>query len=120
MSPRLWVLVLAVLLMPRCARAGERGIASWYGHNLRGRLMANGRRFDPRAATIAHRRLPLGTRVRVRNLRNGKAVEAVVTDRGPDVPGRLIDVSRGVAERLGMVEDGWAPVEVTVLPNGRG
>lgn len=119
-SRRGWLLAAAALLAPHRAGARERGIASWYGRRFRGRRMANGRRFDPRAATVAHRRLPLGTRVRVRNLRNGRVVVAEVTDRGPDVPGRILDVSRGVAERLDMVEDGLAPVEITVLSKEKG
>ena len=110
----------AALAASAPAEAGQRGEASFYGGWHHGRLMANGRPFDQMAATVAHRRLPLGTRVRVRNLSTGRAAKAVVTDRGPyrnarDGKPRVVDVSRGVAQRLGMVRQGVAPVEITVL-----
>lgn len=82
--------------------------------------MANGHPFRQMAPTVAHRKLPLGTRVRIRNLSTGRAARATVTDRGPyrnarDGKPRIVDVSRGIAERLGMIQQGVAPVEITVL-----
>jgi rare lipoprotein A len=106
-------LVALALLLPLHAEAGQRGKASWYGPGFAGRPMANGERFRPLAPVVAHRRLPLGTKVLVRNLRNGKVARATVKDRGPYVPGRILDVSQGVARKLGMERQGLAMVEVT-------
>jgi rare lipoprotein A len=66
-------------------------------------------------ATVAHRTLPLGTVVEVRNLANGRTAQAEVTDRGPYARGRVLDVSKGVAQRLDMLHPGTAPVEIRVL-----
>ncbi len=77
--------------------------------------MANQHPFHMAAATVAHRTLPLGTVIEVTNLRNGRVAEAEVTDRGPYVRGRMLDVSRAVAERLGMLQPGVAPVEIRVI-----
>ncbi len=90
----------------------ERGIASWYGPGFHGRQMANGRTFDMRALTVAHRRLPLGTHVCIQNPQNGKVVFATVTDRGPYIDGRVIDLSKKVAEILGITERGTAYVSI--------
>ncbi len=89
------------------------GDASYYGPEFNGRRMANGRRFDPRSASAAHRTLPFGTKVLVTNLRNGRSATATVEDRGPLVRSRIIDLSPRVAEHLGMVVQGVARVRVT-------
>ncbi|MDO9714266.1 septal ring lytic transglycosylase RlpA family protein [Paracraurococcus lichenis] len=88
------------------------GQASYYGPEFNGRRMANGRRFDPRSTSVAHRTLPFGTKVLVTNLGNGRAATATVEDRGPFVQGRIIDLSPRLAEHLGMVVQGVAPVAV--------
>jgi rare lipoprotein A len=91
------------------------GQASWYGRFHHGKRTASGEIFDMHALTAAHRTLPLGTRVRVTNLSNGKSVVVRVNDRGPRRAGRIIDVSRGAAAALDAVADGVFPVEVVVL-----
>jgi rare lipoprotein A len=91
------------------------GKASWYGEFHHGRRTASGEIFDMRALTAAHRSLPLGTRLRVTNLANGRAVNVRVTDRGPFIRGRVIDVSHGVAIALDAVAAGVFPVELVVL-----
>lgn len=91
------------------------GIASWYERENQGPRTASGEPFDDRALTAAHPRLPLGTRVRVTNLRNGRSVLVKINDRGPFVPGRLIDLSKGAAERLGFARQGLAPVRTSVV-----
>lgn len=93
----------------------ERGVASWYGPGFHGRLMANGEVYDQYAMTVASRTLPLGTAVFIKNLDNGRTCMARVNDRGPYIDGRIIDVSRGVAERLDMVEAGLANVSVSTF-----
>ncbi len=93
----------------------QEGRASWYGDAHHGRKTASGDRFDKNALTAAHRTLPLGSRVRVTNLENGRTVEVVVNDRGPFVNGRLIDLSEAAARALGFAEDGLARVRVEAL-----
>lgn len=94
------------------AWAGE---ASWYGPGFHGRLTASGEVYDQDAMTCAHRSLPFDTLVRVRNLDNGSSAVCRISDRGPFIAGRVIDVSRAVAQRLGMIEDGVARVKLTIL-----
>ena len=101
-----------------CAAArgyDEAGTASWYGRAHHGRRTASGQRFDMHGLTAAHRRLPLGSKVRVTNRNNGKSVLLTITDRGPFVPGRVVDVSYGAAKELNFVGAGLAPVRVTAV-----
>lgn len=86
------------------------GVASYYGAELAGNRTANGERFDPSAMTAAHRTLPMGTKLRVTNKANGKSVIVRINDRGPFSKGRIIDVSRGAAEKISMVRSGTARV----------
>ena len=92
-----------------------RGVASYYGRRFHGRLTANGERFDMHAMTAAHKTLPFGTRLRITNPRNGKSVTVRINDRGPYIAGREIDLSRGAAERIGMIQSGHASVEIERL-----
>jgi rare lipoprotein A len=94
--------------------AGEVGIASYYGRHFHGRRTASGHPFDASGSTAAHRTLPLGTEVSITNLANGKVVTATITDRGPFIRGRIIDVSRALAARLGFIHLGKARVRVAV------
>lgn len=93
----------------------QRGIASWYGPTFHGKKTANGEIYDMHAMTAAHTILPLGTRVRVRNLSNNKEVVVRINDRGPFVKERIIDLSFAAAKALGLVGKGTARVEVTAL-----
>lgn len=91
------------------------GEASYYGAELAGNRTANGERFDPRALTAAHRTLPMGSKLRVTNLGNGKSVIVRINDRGPFVKKRLIDVSHAAAEKISMVRAGKAMVKLELL-----
>ena len=93
------------------------GKASWYCERFHGRKTASGERFDHRALTAAHRKLPFGTWVRVTNKKNGRAVVVRINDRGPYSGGRVIDLSRGAAQAVNMTETGIAPVKLEVLPS---
>jgi rare lipoprotein A len=93
----------------------ETGVASWYGHPYHGRLAANGERYDMELMTAAHRTLPFDTWVRVVNELNQKAVELRITDRGPFVGNRIIDVSHAAAKQLEMIGPGTAHVRVEIL-----
>jgi len=88
------------------------GLASFYGHESR---TASGETFNSRELTAAHRTLPFGTRLRVTDLATGRSVTVRVNDRGPFVPGRIVDVSASAAETLGMTERGVAKVKVDVV-----
>ena len=97
------------------------GIASWYGKRFHGRKTASGRNFNMYNKTAAHRSLPLGTKVRVVNLRNGKDIVVDITDRGPYIKGRIIDLSYAAAESIGIIKVGIEKVKVEVisLPGSR-
>ncbi|WP_052296054.1 septal ring lytic transglycosylase RlpA family protein [Thermodesulfobium narugense] len=92
----------------------QEGIASWYGTNLAGRYMSNGEIFDPYDLTAAHRWLPLGSIVLVTNENNGKSVIVTITDRMGSTS-RVIDLSEGAAEKIGMISSGLAPVKIELL-----
>ncbi len=94
----------------------QRGLATWYGGKHHGGPTASGERFDKRAMTAAHLRLPMNTRVRVTNTRNGRTVLLRINDRGPyGNKKRIIDVSEAAAEKLDMIEAGVVPVTVEVI-----
>lgn len=92
------------------AREIERGRASWYGEPFHGRRTASGEIFNMNDLTAAHKTLPFGTRLRVRNLATGQDVLVRINDRGPHVRGRIIDLSRAAAARVGLLGTGTAPV----------
>ena len=104
----------AAVASPHNARPLQTGQASWYGRRFHGRTTASGVPFDMNAMTAAHRTLPFGTRVRVTNLANGRAVTVTINDRGPFVPGRIIDLSRGAAAKLDFLDAGITKVKVEV------
>ena len=93
----------------------QRGLASWYGGQFHGEPTAQGELFNMNALTAAHRSLPLGTRVRVTHLANGRSVVVRINDRGPYKRGVIIDLSRRAARELGMVQEGRARVRVEVV-----
>lgn len=104
------VLVLALLTIPTTSQATT-GMASWYGPGFHGKRTASGERFDQHAMTAAHRTLPFGTRVRVTH--KGRSVVVRINDRGPFVHGRVIDLSKAAARKLGIT--GVAKVTLKVL-----
>ena len=122
----------AILLIPGCASTGnaksdasavtpqvksvQHGEASWYSIKTNGGTRtASGKKLCNFAPTAAHKTLPMGTKVRVTNQVNGKSEVLTITDRGPYIRGRIIDVTIGSAERLGFVKRGVVPVKVEVL-----
>lgn len=92
-----------------------RGKASWYGPGFQGKRTASGERFDMNALTAAHRTLAFGTRVLVRNVRNGREVVVRINDRGPHVRGRIIDLSKAAAAEIDLIEAGEALVVLIEL-----
>jgi rare lipoprotein A len=91
------------------------GVASWYGKFFQGKTTASGEPFDENQLTCAHRTLPLGSVLRVTNLRNNKSVIVTVNDRGPVPENRVIDLSRAAALALDFRDQGLAPVKVELL-----
>lgn len=101
-------------------KRSQLGVASFYGPEFAERPTASGEPFDPQKLTAAHRTLPLGTRVRVTNLENGKQTVVRINDRGPYRNNRVIDLSRAAARKLGFVQDGIAHVRIEVLKTKKG
>ncbi len=127
------LLVLTALLTASCTHAVppagaassaplprvQHGMASWYGKKFHGRKTANGERYDMFKLTAAHRRAPLGTYALVTNVETGRSVRVRINDRGPFAKGRIIDLSRAAAQRVGMLTAGVARVRVEFLPDTR-
>ena len=93
----------------------EHGLASWYGRDFDGKATANGELFDSRKLTAAHKTIPLGSVILVRNMENDKEVFLKVNDRGPFIEGRILDVSEYGAEVLGYKEDGLTHVGIRLV-----
>lgn len=93
----------------------EKGEASWYGHPYHGRKTASGETYNMYEMTAAHRSLPFGTRVRVKRRDTGEEVIVRITDRGPFIKGRIIDLSYAAAQKIHLNRDGVAPVKITVV-----
>jgi len=97
------------------AQHTETGLASFYSDNLQGRMTANGEEYDKLKMTAAHRSLAFNTKIKVTNLENKKSVVVIINDRGPFVEGRILDLSRAAAEKLGFVDKGVVKVKIQVI-----
>lgn len=94
------------------------GLASYYGKKFNGKKTANGEKFNMNEFTAAHRTLPFNSLVKVTNLKNGKSVVVRVNDRGPGSKSRIIDLSKGAAEKIGMISNGIVKVKIELIdPN---
>jgi rare lipoprotein A len=91
------------------------GVASFYGNKFQGRRTANGEKFDNHAFTAAHKSLRFGSRVKVINLRNGLSVIVRVNDRGPFIRGRIIDLSKAAAKKIGITHSGTVIVRLEII-----
>ncbi len=122
----LWTVTLTGMLFGACSWVPkgdaqfdvgikDRGVASWYGEQFHGKQAANGEIFNMEALTAAHRTMPLGSVVRVVNLSNGRHIHVRITDRGPYVNGRILDLSHAAAVQLGMEHGGLAYVQVEIV-----
>jgi rare lipoprotein A len=138
---RRWALVLVVALAAACSApakkkssggrgtssssirfesgATQRGKATWYGGRHHGGPTASGERFDKNAMTAAHKSLPMNSRVRVTHSKTGRTVTVRINDRGPYGKGRIIDLSEAAARRLGILDEGVAPVVIEVISVGK-
>ncbi len=93
----------------------QTGNASWYGPGFHGKKTANGERYNMYAMTAAHKTLPLGTKVQVTNLSNGKKIIVRINDRGPFHGGRIIDLSKTAAKKLDIIKSGFAKVHIKTV-----
>jgi len=96
----------------------QKGYASWYGREFHGKVTASGEKFDMYKYTVAHKKLPFGTVINIRNMSNGKTITARVNDRGPYRGERIVDLSYAAARELGMVEPGMALVGISIVREG--
>ena len=101
-----------IVCFTSCATTKQQGKASYYSDEFDGRKTASGSIFKQNKRTAASKTLPFGTKVKVVNLNNGKTVRVRITDRGPFVAGRIIDLSKKAARKLGMLQQGVANVEI--------
>jgi rare lipoprotein A len=104
-----------LLIYPTEPRPAEKVTASWYGKEHQNKITAGGLPFDANQNTVAHRTLPLGTKVRLVNPENGRAAFGRVADRGPFIRGRDLDVSLALAKKLGFVRKGVTELEIEVV-----
>lgn len=102
---------------PQSVNVGDEeiGIASWYGPNFHGKHTSNGEIYDMNALSAAHKTYPMNTMVKVTNLDNGKNLAVRINDRGPFVKGRVIDLSKMAADKLGVISSGTAKVKIQVI-----
>lgn len=109
--------VLGKRYYPQIVKVGDTqsGIASWYGPNFHGKKTSNGERYDMNVMTAAHKTYPMNTIVRVTNRNSGESAVVRINDRGPFVDGRIIDLSKAAAKRVGVFANGTAPVKLEVL-----
>jgi rare lipoprotein A len=103
-----------------CLAQIQTGKASFYADKFEGRPTASGEKYKHSKLTAAHKSLPFGTKVKVTNVANSQSVEVIINDRGPYVDGRIIDLSKSAAEKLGFISQGLAEVQVEVIDAGQG
>jgi rare lipoprotein A len=116
-TPAILPIGILLLVLSADVRAFEQeGLASWYGGKFQGRQTASGEIFDTNGFTAAHKTLPFGTVVKVTNLESGRSTVVRINDRGPFIPGRIIDLSRAAAASIGLAGQGVAKVRIEVLP----
>ncbi len=119
MKKLLYVFVLQFILISAFAQT-QTGKASFYADKFEGSPTASGEKYRHAKLTAAHKTLPFGTKVRVTNIANNQSVDVVVNDRGPYVDGRVIDLSKSAAEKLGFINQGLAEVKIEVIDAGNG
>jgi rare lipoprotein A len=119
MRKLLFVLVFQLTVTGALAQT-QTGKASFYADKFEGSPTASGEKYKHSKLTAAHKTLPFGTKLRVTNIGNNQSVEVVVNDRGPYIDGRVIDLSKSAAEKLGFINQGLAEVKLEVLDAGDG
>ena len=116
MNKLLYALPILLSTLPaQASTAIFRTTASWYGPGFHGNRTANGEIYNQNGISAAHKTLPFGTKLRVCNEANAQCVDLRINDRGPYIAGRELDLSRGAAEAIGMIEAGVVPVTFEFL-----
>jgi rare lipoprotein A len=113
-------LLLLLLICSTALAQVQTGKASFYADKFEGKPTASGEKYRHNKLTAAHKTLPFGTKVKVTNLGNNLTVEVIINDRGPYVDGRIIDLSKSAAEKLGFINQGLADVKIEVVDPGDG
>ena len=108
----LLLLFIICNLFSSCLYTTKKGYASYYADFYEGRKTANGEVFKNNKITAAHKKLPFGTKVEVTNLKNNKSIVVRITDRGPFVKGRIIDLTKSAAKEIDMISDGVVKVKI--------
>ncbi|NJM26053.1 MAG: septal ring lytic transglycosylase RlpA family protein [Bacteroidia bacterium] len=119
MSRLATAIFLVLSISPLLAQV-QTGKASFYADRFEGVPTASGEKYKHSKLTAAHKTLPFGTKIKVTNLANNLSVEVLVNDRGPYIEGRVVDLSRAAAEKLGFINQGLADVSVEVIDPGDG
>ncbi len=119
MKKIVYIFILQLIAIGGLAQT-QTGKASYYADKFEGGPTASGEKYKHSKLTAAHKTLPFGTKVRVTNTANNQSVEVVVNDRGPYVDGRVIDLSKSAAEKLGFINQGLADIKLEVLDAGDG
>jgi rare lipoprotein A len=117
---KIFFLLLSLCITVTTFSQVQTGKASFYADKFEGVQTASGEKYKRKKLTGAHKSLPFGTKVRITNLQNDKTVEIVINDRGPYVEGRIVDVSKAAAEKLGFINQGIAEVKLEVIDPGDG
>ena len=120
---KVFLLSLVVSVLSACGGSKsaftQSGQGSYYADKFAGRATTSGAPYRPGRLTAAHNTLPFGTKIKVTNVRNGRSVKVVVNDRGPHVKGRIVDVSKRAARKLGLLDAGVIPVQLKVVRAAR-
>jgi rare lipoprotein A len=117
---KIFLLFLVISIVGSAFAQVQTGKASFYADKFEGVQTASGQKYKRKKLTGAHKTLPFGTKVRITNLQNEKSVEIIINDRGPYVEGRIVDVSKAAAEKLGFLNQGIAEVKLEVIDAGDG
>jgi rare lipoprotein A len=117
---KITVALLGLLIVIGSQAQSQTGKASFYSDKFEGQSTASGEKYKRNKLTAAHKTLPFGTKVRVTNLSNGNTVDVVINDRGPFVEGRVIDLSKAAAQKLGFINQGLTDVKLEVIDAGDG
>jgi len=120
MNTRIYLFCILLVLVVPCISESEQvfektGLASWYGPGHHGNTTASGEKFNMKDYSAAHKTLKFGTRVKVVNVDNGRAVVVTINDRGPYVKGRIIDLSKSAAAQLGCMRKGICRVILVIV-----
>lgn len=112
---KLFLFIFSILILTSFSTSEYSGKASYYGKSHHGKTMANGKKFNMYALTVAHKTLKFGTKLEVTNIKNDKSIVVEVTDRGPYIKGRVLDLSQEAFSRIGNISTGVVSIKYKVI-----